>query len=162
MQKMKLYLDTSVIGYLDQHDDPIRMAETRRLWNAIRSGEYDAVISDTTYAELDECHEPKRSVLKEYLSAIHYTVVPANPLTDELAEKFIALGVLRKKSYDDCMHIASAITSGCDAIVSWNFKHIVNHATVAGVKRIISNTDYKDILIYTPQYLTGGDPHDPF
>ncbi|MCL2300387.1 MAG: PIN domain-containing protein [Firmicutes bacterium] len=159
---MKIYLDTCVIGYLDQRDDPIRMAETRRLWHAIQAGEYEAVISDTTYAELDECHEPKRSILMEYLHAIPFTVVPSNQLTDELAEKFIALGILRQKSYDDCVHIASAITSGCDAIVSWNFKHIVNHATVTGVKRIISNTDYKDILIYTPQFLTGGDPHDSF
>jgi hypothetical protein len=36
---------------------------------------------------------------------------------------------LKQKSLSDCWHIANAIVSGCDAIVSWNFKHIVNMKT---------------------------------
>ncbi|MDE7017725.1 MAG: PIN domain nuclease, partial [Lachnospiraceae bacterium] len=41
----------------------------------------------------------------------------------ELAEKFIDFGSLKRKSYDDCRHIAAAILAGCDFIISWNFKH---------------------------------------
>ena len=44
--------------------------------------------------------------------------------TMKLADKFIDFGVLKKKSYDDCQHIAAAIVSDCDIIISWNFKPV--------------------------------------
>jgi hypothetical protein len=46
---------------------------------------------------------------------------------------------------------------GGDAIVSWNFKHIVNHKTQMGVKTITAQEGYNDLLIYTPSFLIGDD-----
>ena len=45
---------------------------------------------------------------------------------DDLAEEIIRRGILTPKSLDDATHIAAAIVNGCDIIVSWNFKHMVN------------------------------------
>lgn len=73
--------------------------------------------------------------------------------TIELAEKFIDFGILKRKSFDDCRHIASAILAGCDVIVSWNFKHIVNVKTMRGIKVITTLEGYKDLLIYPPSAL---------
>ena len=67
--------------------------------------------------------------------------------------RFIDFGILKKKSFDDCQHIAAAILAGCDIITSWNFKHIVNVKTVRGVKIIITLEGYKDLLIYPPSVL---------
>jgi hypothetical protein len=78
----------------------------------------------------------------------------------EIAAKFIDLGILRKKSFDDCRHIAAAIVSECDIISSWNFKHIVNHKTILGAKAISTLEGYKDILIYPPSVLVGGENDD--
>lgn len=79
----------------------------------------------------------------------------------ELAGKFIDFGVLREKSFDDCQHIAAAILAGCDVIISWNFKHIVNVKTAKGVKIITTMEGYKDLLIYPPSaLLEGDDEHD--
>jgi hypothetical protein len=36
MKKLKLYLDTSIISYLDQEDAPDKMAETRLLRDKIK------------------------------------------------------------------------------------------------------------------------------
>jgi hypothetical protein len=44
MKRIKIYLDTSVISYLDQQDAPERMADTHVLWNRIKAGAYEAVI----------------------------------------------------------------------------------------------------------------------
>jgi hypothetical protein len=63
-------------------------------------------------------------------------------------------------SFDDCQHIANAIISGCDIIVSWNFKHIVNHKTMMGVKAITALEGYDDLLIYDPSILIGGEEDD--
>ena len=85
--------------------------------------------------------------------------------TDEdtvaLAEKFIDfVGILKKKSFDDCQHIAAAILAGCDIITFWNFKHIVNVKTVRGVKTITTLEGYKDLLIYPPSVLLEEDDED--
>jgi hypothetical protein len=70
------------------------------------------------------------------------------------------LGVLKQKSFNDCQHIAAAIIGGCDAIVSWNFKHIVNHKTMMGVKAVTALEGYDDLLIYTPSIIIGGEHND--
>ena len=40
MNKIKVYLDTSVISYLDQKDAPERMKETHDVWEIFRKGYY--------------------------------------------------------------------------------------------------------------------------
>jgi hypothetical protein len=78
----------------------------------------------------------------------------------ELASCFVDLGILRQKSFDDCQHIAAAIISACDVIVSWNFRHIVNYKTMQGVKAVTALEGYNDLLIYTPSVLIGGEECD--
>ncbi|MCL1865039.1 MAG: hypothetical protein FWF73_04430 [Spirochaetes bacterium] len=63
---------------------------------------------------------------------------------------------MKQKNIDDCRHIAAAIASDCDVIVSWNFKHIVNHKTIVGVKAVTALEGYNDVLIYAPSILIGG------
>jgi len=161
MKKLKIYLDTSVISHLDHTDAPDKMADTLKLWSAIRRGQYDVVISSTTMDELEGCSAEKRELLARYLSDISYNTTKDDLSIVAIAERFIDLGILRQKSFDDCRHIAAAIVSGCDAIVSWNFKHIVNHKTVCGVKAVTAMAGYRDLMIYTPNYLVGGDNNDP-
>jgi hypothetical protein len=69
----------------------------------------------------------------------------------------LALGVLKQKNFNDCQHIATAIISGCDVIVSWNFKHIVNHKIIMGVKAVTALEGYDNLLIYAPSMLTEGE-----
>ena len=160
MKKLKIYLETSAISHLDHEDAPDKMADTHRLWFAIKCGKFDAVISETTRAELSACPEEKQAILMGYLSEIPFTVVPADESIVRIAERFVDFGILRQKSFDDCRHIAAAIVSGCDAIVSWNFKHIVNRKTMNGVKAITALEGFDDVLIYTPTILLGGEDDD--
>jgi predicted nucleic acid-binding protein len=156
MKKLKIYLDTSVISYLDQQDAPERMAETHLLWDKIKDGEFKAVISDITLSEINDCTEAKKNILFAYLAQINYEVIEANENTLRVAGQFVNFGILQQKSFDDCQHIAAAIVSECDIIVSWNFKHIVNHKTMMGVKAITALEGFNDVLIYAPSILTGG------
>ena len=66
----------------------------------------------------------------------------------------------KKKSIDDCQHIAAAILSGCDMITSWNFKHIVNVKTIKGIKVITTMEGYKDLLIYPPPVLLESEDYN--
>lgn len=153
MAKLKVYLDTSVISYLYQLDAPERMEDTLEVWEMFRNKKYDVYISNIVLNEISGCNEEKLNILLEYLNEIEYTVVETDENTVELAEKFIDFGILRQKSFDDCQHIAAAILAGCDIIISWNFKHIVNVKTVRGVKVITTLEGYKDLMIYPPSVL---------
>lgn len=62
-EKLKIYLDTSVISYLAQEDLPEKMASTRNLWEKFKAEKYDLYLSTVTLQELDDCPEPKRSIL---------------------------------------------------------------------------------------------------
>ena len=71
----------------------------------------------------------------------------------DIAQQIIDMGILTKKSYDDCQHIAAAVIYGCDCIISWNFKHIVNIKTIRGVRAITNLKGYKPIEILNPSVL---------
>lgn len=153
MRKLKIYLDTSVISHLQQEDVPEKMEQTKKLWKILQAGKYEVIISDLVLAEVNECREPKRTILKEYLSQINYERINIVAETEEIAKEIIHEGILNQKSFDDCLHIASAILSDCNIIVSWNFKHMVNVDTINGVRKITFAKRYNNIDIYAPYVL---------
>jgi len=160
MKKLKIYVETTVISYLDQPERGDKAVDSRRLWEKIKAGEFEAVISNVVEAEIGDCDELKRNTLNDYLDAIDYATVKIDKRTVEIASRFVDLAILKEKSFDDCQHIAAAITSECDVIVSWNFKHIVNLKTMSGVKAITALEGYDDLLICTPSTLIGGEDDD--
>jgi predicted nucleic acid-binding protein len=161
MEKLLLYLDTSVISYLEQEDALEKMIQTRMFWEKAKAGEFAIAISRVTLQEIEQCNEPKRSKLFNYLNEVPYSFIEGTGEIDALAEKFIENRILTAKSLDDCRHIACSIVHNCDMIVSWNFKHIVNYKTINGVKQITLTAGYKNIMIYTPAMVLalgkGGD-----
>ena len=70
-----------------------------------------------------------------------------------VANKMIEMGILSKKSFDDCQHLGVAIVNECDCIISWNFKHIVNVRTIRGVRAITNLEGYRMIEIWNPSVL---------
>lgn len=75
MKKLKLYLDTSVISHLKQDDVPYKMADTLQLWEEIKVGLYEVVISDVVFDEINQCSEPKRSILYDYIAMIDFEYI---------------------------------------------------------------------------------------
>jgi len=153
MRKSKIYLDTSVISHLYQQDAPEKMADTLLLWEDIRAGLYDVYLSDTTLQEIGACKPEKLEILLGYLAQIEYTIISETDEIDSVAQMIIDMGILRQKSFDDCVHIASAVVTSCDYIVSWNFKHMVNVKTINGVRAISNLHGYRTIDIVQPTML---------
>ncbi len=48
------------------------------------------------------------------------------------------------------LHVAAATVSGCRAIVSWNFKHIVNFRRIPLYNGVNQMEGYGPIAIHTP------------
>ena len=160
MRKLKLYLDTSVIGNLDAWDAPDKQADTLALWDDIIAGEYDVFLSYVVFEELARCPEEKKSTLMDYLAQIEYERIESHEDIFSLADEFIRLGVLKQKCHDDAQHIAASMVAGCDILVSWNFRHMVNYKMIDGVRIVSAITKYRDVSICTPTMLFGGDNDD--
>lgn len=157
MKRYKIYLDTSVISYLDQQDSPEKMADTLKFWEFLKKGRIDILMSEVTIREIDRNKEPKLSKLKGFLNEIVFQVVEETDEIRDVAKKFIENGILTEKSFDDCVHIATSLVHDCTCIISWNFKHIVNAKTIHGTKVVIAQTGYgAATMIYTPHFLMEG------
>ena len=153
MKKPKIYLDTSVISYLDQANTPDKMNDTLLLWEEIKSGLYDVYISQVTMAELFGNKQPKLQLLLKFLAQIDYTLIEIDKNIEIYADTLIDNGILTNKSRADCLHIASAVITDCDLLLSWNFKHILRVKTVNGVRSISAKLGYKGIDIIPPSMI---------
>jgi predicted nucleic acid-binding protein len=143
------------------HREPLISIElisgSLKLWDKLKAGEFEAVVSNIDMDEINKCKPPKKQKLLEMLAQIEYSYIEIDDKALEIASKFVELAILKEKSFDDCQHIAAAIISRCDIIVSWNFRHIVNLKTIAGVKAVTALEGYNDLLIYDPSVLIGGE-----
>ena len=160
MKKLKIYLDTSVISHLFADDTPDKMADTIKLWEDFKSDKYEVFISTVTAEEMQKCVEPKRSQMVEKLGEIDFHVLDETDEINNLAAEYVNHGVLTKKSIDDCLHIAYAVVTNCDIIISWNFKHLVNYRTINKVKIVNAVNHYKEISIISPTMLLEGGEDD--
>jgi predicted nucleic acid-binding protein len=155
MLKKKIYLDTSVISYLRQEDAPEQMADTIEFWEILKTGKYEVFTSEVVTAELLRCSEPKRSELFALLDEIQFTeiAVERNAEIIMLSAEVYKLNILPPKSENDRRHIAAAIFSGCNIIVSWNFNHMVNVKTIDGVRMVCLANNAAPVDIYSPTVL---------
>ena len=78
MRKLKIYLDTSIISHLYAPDVPEKQSDTLKLWEEIKSGLYEAYISEITVKEIMNTREPKKSVMLDYLAQIAYNFIEAD------------------------------------------------------------------------------------
>ena len=155
MEKLKIYLETSAVGYLDETTSPKEMAEMQKLWELIKNDEYNVVISEVTFNEIDRNKNfEKVETLLSFIAEISYELIGINDESRKIAEIIKQNGlIVADKHSNDRLHIGCAINSNCDVIVSMNFKHLVNVNTIRGV-RAISILEYnRNIDIVSPASL---------
>ena len=150
MRKLKLYLDTSTISHLFADDTPDKMADTNQLWQDFISDKYKIFISQVVVDEIAKCPEPKKSQMLKKLDLTKFEILAETDEVKHLAIEYINHGVLKEKSIADCRHIAHAVVHNCDAIVSWNFEHLVNFKTINKVKVVNAIYHYKEMSILPP------------
>ena len=153
MKKLRICLDTSVISHLDAPEVPDKEADTKRLWEDIKAGNYNIVISDLTFVEIDDCAEPKRSFMRTRVAEIEHEEVTRNDETNRLSALYFERGGLPPKSRDDAMHIAIATVHNCDILLSWNFRHIVNLRAMTVVEAVNIQEGYRTLRIMPPTML---------
>ena len=86
----------------------------------------------------------------EIINRYEWDILELNQAAKDLATRYILEGIIPVKYKDDAYHIAIASVNNLDAILSWNFQHIVKMKTKREVVGINLIKGYKSIDIYTP------------
>ena len=147
---MKFYLDTSVWGgYWDKEFKE----DTRAFFDYASKSDAELVYSDITERELKGAPQRIRELEEELeTEGISMKLIEINEEVEILARHYIKEGALTKKCEDDARHIAPAsVHGGVKALVSWNFKHMVNFRRIEQYNKINSALGYKHIDIRTPK-----------
>jgi len=151
MKKIKYYLETTVFNFVFADDDPSKKEITERLFNNWSSLNGEMYISEIVNLEISRAREDKKMKLAEIIQKYNPILLTLNEEVKELAEKYISEGVIPEKFRDDAFHIAIAVVSDLDVIVSWNLEHIVKLKTKLAVEGISRSLGYKMIEIVTPE-----------
>jgi predicted nucleic acid-binding protein len=148
---MRLYLDTSVMGAMSDEEMPERIRITRALLDSIVEGKHTGIISNIVLEEIDRCHEELKKKLVGEIQAVPVLVISENEYSADLLETYEKEGFIRKGARLDLRHLAVATVSGVDAVVSWNFRDIVNIRTRRAVHAVNLRLGYPLIEIVSPE-----------
>ena len=121
MERFRIYVDTSVLGGCF---DPEFAVWSNGLIRDFRAGRLTPVLSDLTAAEVRDAPEPVRDLHQELL-LLAGRVLAVTPEVASLVAAYEARRVLPARFQADMSHIALATLAEVDALVGWNFKHIV-------------------------------------
>lgn len=151
-RKWRLYLDTSVFGGC--FDTVQKWAEdSRRVMDYFIKGRATLISSEILENELATAHAAVRNM---FLSIPDSAIEKFNVGTevDNLAHAYITAGVISGRWLEDCQHVAIATVARADAIVSWNFKHIVRLNRIKGYNQVNLMSGYGLITVVSPKEVT--------
>ena len=151
MKKLRVYVDTSVIGGC--LDDEFK-EWSKGLLADFKRKVFIPVISELTVREVALAPISVRTVFMTFRRYAEAIVVPTIEMLT-LADAYLAKGIVTRTFADDALHIAIATIAEVDILVSWNFKHIVHFDKIQRFNMINQEMGYTPIMIYSPREVTG-------
>lgn len=129
MEKLKLYLETSLFGfYFDRSaSNRAKSNAVRKLFQQIREGLFEGYVSGLVRVELAKAPPPYRGRLLGLIDLYRLKAVDydADEVGD-LHEEYMKARVVPLSVADDAAHVAIATLAGMDVVVSCNLKHLAN------------------------------------
>ena len=155
MNKLKVYLDTSVINYLFADDAPDLKAATAEFFNDfIKTGIYETYVSEFVLQEINQTSDSEKrekliQIIEDYPVEL-LEIIQRNEI-EFLANEYIQNNVVPATKRLDALHIATATVSRMNFLVSWNYKHLANINRERKVIAVNLQNNYLDpIKICTP------------
>lgn len=147
MKKLRIYVDTSVIG---GYFDPEFKLWSEALVEDFRGERYIAVMSDVTATEVALAPEFVKSLHQELLG-LPIELVRVDEDAVSLVQRYIERSVLGQRFLNDMLHIALATIAEVDVLVSWNFRHIVRLDKIRLFNAVNLEEGYKPLTVYSPR-----------
>jgi len=140
------YLDTSVYGgYFDSEFEIV----TQLLFDRLLTSEVVIVQSFLTNIEIRSAPVKVRdlynSIPYDRIIYVDYSIE-----IDQLAMNYIEQGVNKLTHIADCLHVAAASVTKADALLSWDFKHILREDRILGFMSVNKQTGNQNFQIISP------------
>jgi len=151
LKKIKCYLDTTIFNFVFAEGETEKKDITIKLFRDLPLIAEGMYISDEVIREISRASEPRRSQLEGLLRESSPLLLEIDLESEKMADRYIEEGIIPERYRSDALHIAVAVINGIDAIVSWNFEHIVKLKTrvmVNGINRLLG---YHEIEICSPE-----------
>lgn len=149
MKRLRVYIDTSVIGgCLDQ-----AYAETSRaLLRRADLGQVVLVVSELLRQELIRAPKEVQAIVAS-LSNASIEDATISREAEVLRDAYLSADVVGSTSSADALHVALATVHHADVIVSWNFRHIVHLEKIRGFNAVNLREGYGPLEIRSPREL---------
>ena len=145
--KLKIYLDTSIFSAYFDDRAPDRRAQTEEFWARIAA--FEPATSELTREELEKTPDAaRRTKLVSLLDSV--TLHPVTEEIERLAQNYVNAGVFSPLMLNDAVHVAAAVVTLQDILLSWNFKHMVNRTRRARVNEVNISLGLPSIEIIAP------------
>jgi hypothetical protein len=113
--------------------------------------ENTSYISDVVLREIARAEEELADRLRQLLKQLDPILLELDEDMDGLAADFLAQGVVPPSKIEDSQHVAAAVISELDVLVSWNYRHLVNVRRREKFYQIsVMHGYYKPLQIVTP------------
>ena len=116
-------------------------------------------LTNLLYEELDDAPKKVRELLVT-LPLENIERVDINEEIIELRNAYLAASILGRRWIDDATHVAAATVARADAIVSWNFKHIVRLDKMKAYNQINLLQGYGVLTIVSPREVMFDDTEE--
>jgi predicted nucleic acid-binding protein len=126
---------------------------------AIKQEKFILLMSDIIVSELINAPQAVKDILLSIPQRV-IEVVKITPEVLQLRDAYINEGVVTSKSINDATHVAAATIARADAIISWNFKHIVRLDKMKGYNQINLLNGYGILTIISPLEVTIDEAKD--
>lgn len=123
---LRVYIETTVWSFAFADDSPDYTAHVLQFFDECRSRRIAPVASAVVLKEMARSEPEMRDKLLALFREIAPEVIETEPPIEDLADAFIKMGAAPPSKPDDALHVAAAIVSQCDVLVSLNFKHIAS------------------------------------
>ena len=158
MKKLKLYLDTSTINFLFAEDEPELQKITEEFFeNFVAKGKFKVYISDVVIEEIEKTKDiEKRKMLLEVVFKYNLEAFSLTEEAVDLSNKYLTQKAIPKKKVEDARHLAMATINECDALISWNYKHLANMNKERKITAINLEEGYNyPLRLVTPMEVVG-------
>ena len=151
MKRMRVYIDTSVLGGC--FDTEFRDA-SQQFVQSVRDGRILPLISEILLRELREALAEVQGLLSVILQG---DVERLEVTTDavDLHDVYLRTSVVATRYPYDARHVAVATVARADVLVSWNFRHMVNPIRIRAFNGVNTAQGYGPIIIMTPTDIVG-------
>jgi predicted nucleic acid-binding protein len=149
------YADTSVFGGVFDAE----FAEpSRAFFDLVRRGRLRLVVSAIVQQEIDHSPREVQELLAEVAPLAE--IVAITEAAARLRQEYLNAGIVTPRSTLDALHVALATVSGCELIVSWNFKHIVHYQRIPMYNAVNTQQGYLPLAIHSPAEVRSDEEED--